>query len=303
MPTDRSLPWSGNKLRISNGNSSHGCRATPQSGTGVTSQSAQEPTEPRSSFNPSQVALRYYTDNKGARQIESILNHPALPSRSRCHDLIQEHSSGDKDFQKTGSMVRADSSLAEHPLQCHESYEGTKGLFTAAIEKLIGSGSLLRNGTANGLARPPGSVADPPRVVEAANTVSAVTSRSSANHVPPVKPAPPCLANGDETTRCVPDDARDGPGDTARTYGLTAAFPRAPLSVVGSQAGVNAAVISGDADSKGACLKQPSVYSVTNQISAIHLTQQGSPLLQQGDLSYPLPPLEARGAMGLRLLT
>ncbi|XP_064185518.1 tubulin polyglutamylase TTLL4 [Anguilla rostrata] len=236
VPDDRSLPWSGNKVRISSSSS----RATPQTAT---------------------------------------------------QDL---HSSGDKEFRKPRGMVRAGSGRAEHLLKCHVSYEGTKGLgaargeimrvpFTVAIERLIESGSLLRNGTANGrLTRPPGCGSDPPCAVEAASTGSAKNPWSPG-------PAPPRLANGDEQSRCVPDDACTAPGVAARRQSLTAAS-------------ASATVISGDADGKGACLKQASIYSVTSQLSAIHLTNEGSPLLPQGELGYPLPPLEDHRAMGLRVL-
>ncbi|XP_061089419.1 tubulin polyglutamylase TTLL4 [Conger conger] len=264
LPTDRSLPWSCTKLGASRRRSGG---ATPRTTASLTSQSGQEPSEPRSSFNPSQVALRCYTDDKGARQIERVLAHPAVPSQSRCQDSTQEHSSGDKELQKLGGMVRADAGLEEHPLQCHGTYEGAKGQVGAALERLGESGSLLRNGAANGLAMPPGSDTDPPCIVEAVNTDSG--PRSSANHVPPAKSAPLCLAGGDETTCCVPDEVCDAPGDSVR---------------------------------KGACLKPLSVYSLTNQISAMHLTKESRPLPQLSELSYSLPPLEDHSAMGLRLL-
>ncbi|KAJ8352745.1 hypothetical protein SKAU_G00242210 [Synaphobranchus kaupii] len=297
MPTDQPLPWSGSRLRVSSN------RAAPRTATGVNLQSGQEASEPRTPFNASPDQLRCYTDNKGAGEIERRLAHPAVPLQDLCQDLIQEHSSGDREFQKLDSMVRADLGLAEHPLQCRELYEGTKVLgtareeirrvpFTMAIERLLGSSSHLRNRTANGLTRPPGSDSDPPCIVESVNTGSAKASWSHANHTSPAKPAPLCLANGVEKPCRVPNEAC-APGISARRYSFTTTY---------SQASASASAIPGDADGKGACLKQPSVCSVTNQISAMHLTKESSLLLRQGDVSHSLPPLEDHGAMQLRAL-
>ncbi|KAI1885015.1 hypothetical protein AGOR_G00215830 [Albula goreensis] len=108
------------------------------------------------------------------------------------------------------------------------------------------------------------------------------------------KPAPTCLSNGDEKPCCFPDDVFSVHGIAARSVSCTPASPHGALCTRMSRATANASIIPGDADSKGACLQQPSVCSVTNQISAIHPTKESSPPLLETDL----PPLEDHSTMG-----
>ncbi|KAJ8255191.1 hypothetical protein GJAV_G00202050 [Gymnothorax javanicus] len=289
MPADQSLLWSGNKFRVRNGR-----RASLQNAIRATSHPGPY-CQLWSSFNSSLDALRYFTGNKGAEQTVVRLGDSAGPLQYPCSDLIQEHSSKDKELLKFDSMAQAVSDVAEHPSQYHAKYDASNGPFSMAVEELIRSSSLQRNRTANGLAGPPGS--DSVSTVKGGpvNTDSAKISPSPANNIPTAKLAPLCPVSGDKKP-CVADHTSDTPSVTSSQCSLTLAYPPAAMHVEGGQVHSDVTVIPGDADGKGA-----SVYSVTNQIAAINLTKDKSLHLQQCDRSYSLCLLEDHSAMGLQV--
>ncbi|KAJ8383942.1 hypothetical protein AAFF_G00213110 [Aldrovandia affinis] len=296
MPTDQSLPWSGVKLR-----------ATALTTANGTSLSGPEPREPKPPFYYSQDSLSYYHGNKGAGQTERRFAHSTVPLMEQCQDAMQEPIREAKELQPLDSMLTANLDLAGRPSQCHVGSGGARGLgraredifrvpLTAAMQKLMGSHSHPKNRPVNGLTGPPGSDSEPPRIVESMNTGAAKTLRSSASLVPPAKPPPRCLAKGDEKPSCVPKDTSGAAAFATRGSSCTGVHPQV------SQAPAIAGVLPGDAERKGAHLQQPSVNSVTNQISAIRLTKESSAPLWQGDVSPVLPLPDEHGAMGPRIL-
>ncbi|XP_036396690.1 tubulin polyglutamylase TTLL4-like [Megalops cyprinoides] len=275
MPTNQSSPWSNAKLR--------------DGGDGIVRPTtAKVPSHPRQGRGdlgkPTPVPSLTPLHRENGGKTEPGLTHPPTPSQEQYQDLVQNHSWGGEARQRI-ETVATDAGEAEGRSGCLVDRRGSAGpeklrksqpqvSLTAAVQKLTASAAHLRNGTVKAL------TSSNPSVLE----VVGRAPPCSPSHAPPGKTSPLCLTNGTAEPSCIPMEVSSAARLDARSCGRGALPPAA-----------RAGAIPGDGPSGRASPQQPSVYSVTTQISAIHLTKDSAPLPE--DQGCPSPPLEEQRAM------
>lgn len=244
MPANQSYPWSRGKLR-SNGNAV------------IRSSSAKVPTIARLEMNDLKKSSALLSGKRDCKA--DILKHSqtTVPLEDKYTDVPPNHIS---DSSACNKIVAEDAKENEHIVECcvgHDASEAPQRVrkvsseveFTAAVRKLTNNLVHVRNGTLNGLSGPLTANFD-----SQCNWREVKAGANSATQASTV-----CLINGSEEFYMVTDPSNalcldeNFPND-GMTRDSTCAIPE-------------------DIECRMDSRQSPTVFSVMNQISAIHLTK------------------------------
>ncbi|KAG7331003.1 hypothetical protein KOW79_004972 [Hemibagrus wyckioides] len=244
MPANQSYPWSRGKLR----SNSNGV---------IRSSTAKVPTIPRLETKDLKKSSVLVSAKKECKADIKKHSQTVVPLEDKYTDVPPNHIS---DFSEYDKLVAEDAKENEHLVECcvgHGTSEAPQRMrkvsseveFTAAVRKLTKNTSRVNNGTLNGLSGPLTANFD-----SQCNRREVKTGANSATQASTV-----CLINGSEefymdtnpsNALCLDENSpRDG-----MTQGSTCAIPEDMAHRMDSP-------------------QSPTVYSVMNQISAIHLTK------------------------------
>lgn len=244
MPANQSHPWSRGKLR----SSSNGV---------IRSSSAKVPTIPRLEGKDLKKSSALIT---GKRECKAdIIKHSqtTVPLEEKCTDVPANHI---LDLSEYSKIVAEDAKENEHVVDCcvgHEASEAPQRVrkisseveFTAAVQKLTKNMAHMSSRILNGVSGPQMANFD-----SQCNRGEVKTGANSATQASTV-----CLINGSE--------------EFYMDTNPSSALCLEENSPCGRMTQDSTCAISVDTDRKMDPSQSPTVYSVINQISAIHLTK------------------------------
>nr|XP_023661842.1 tubulin polyglutamylase TTLL4 isoform X1 [Paramormyrops kingsleyae]XP_023661843.1 tubulin polyglutamylase TTLL4 isoform X1 [Paramormyrops kingsleyae] len=290
MPTNQSSPQATSKF---NGNSNGFLQPA----------TTQVPVHPRQklrdlanpSTTPSLSTSHQCRTDKGSCKTDTKLSCPTVPLQKNCRDVILGDTFGVGDMLKSENV--AGSVKVVQPNNVHQGLRvlgtgkrlSTEVSFTAAVRTMARNSVKLSNGALHATGRAPATQSTTAFVLRPENV--AVDPVPSAD-VPPVTPAllsalP--LTQVDQGSNLVAAKPSSLPG-------LRLSCSTSCSSDASYASGGKGHAIPGETMDELTVPQSPSVYSVTTQISAIHLTKQSVPLDLIKDKSFSLPLLEEQAA-------
>ncbi|XP_072541768.1 tubulin monoglutamylase TTLL4 [Salminus brasiliensis] len=289
MPTNQSYPWTSNKLKSNS-------KGVIQPSTAKVPTNARKETCDLEKPSTILSASCCNGGDKGDGKANIIKpTQTTVPLKDKYADVPQNHVSGVQDWIPYEKTVAEDAKENERIAGCcleHGTSEAPQRVrkvsseveFTAAVKKLTNNMAHAQNGTLNGLCGPLRANISSLLAVKT-GTVTGATSSTKASRV--------CLINGNEeslmdtdTSSALSLDARDetysadAPCD-AETQRSTCAIPE-------------------EISHKMAPPQSPTVYSVTDQISAIHLTKKGYDHTSEEDPGICPMTLDEEGEPGIK---
>lgn len=281
MPTNQSSPQATSKF---NGNNNGFLRPA----------TTQVPVHPRQklrdfanpSTTPSLSTSHQCRTDKGSCKMDTQLLCPTVPLQKNCKDVILGGAFGAGDMLKSENV--AGIVKVVQPNDVHqglrvlgtEKRPSTEVSFTAAVRAMARNSVKLSNGALHTTSRAPATQSTTAFVLRPENV--ALDSVPSSD-VPPVTPAPPLTQVG-QGSNLVAAKASSLPG--LRLSCSTSCSSDASYGSGGEGHALDELTVP----------QSLSVYSVTTQISAIHLTKQSVSLDLIKDKSFSLPLLEEQAA-------